>query len=65
MGVFSPQERETFERIAAAFEDCAESLKKIANPPRVVPSIDQQEAAYQLQQAINHLSVAAKHLEGK
>jgi hypothetical protein len=32
MGVFSPGERETFERIAGALEDCADSLKKIANP---------------------------------
>ncbi len=32
MGVFSPGERETFERIAAALEDCADSLKKLANP---------------------------------
>lgn len=32
MGVFSTSERETFERIAAALEDAADSLKKIANP---------------------------------
>lgn len=31
-GIFSPGERETFERIATALEDCADSLKKIANP---------------------------------
>jgi hypothetical protein len=32
MGVFSASERETFERIAAALEDCAEHLKMMAIP---------------------------------